>query len=232
MTFMGWIIQGLNDASDFFYSVYLKVNSWVYPFWQAASFFYSLSLLFSDLAWDFYDFNTWITDATAKLGQILNINAITSYFQTWINYATQAWNWILNAISNVTNIVGAWWNSTSSIVQAWIEAAKQWALAQINNLASAMVEIQTWWNSFKSNLPTLNEIFTWFSNWWANILSKLNAWWNERLLDIKALFDSWALSLAPFWEGWQEVRENVFDFLNNPFEWLLSRFVDWFLGGE
>jgi hypothetical protein len=232
MTFLNLIVQGCSDTSSYFYSIYLKVYSWIYPFYLAAPFFYSLSTVFADLAWGFYDFNIWVDDAVTKLGQILSISTITSYFQTWIGYATTAYNWIINAANIILLNISAWWNTTQQTVLVWIDQAKQWALAQINNLAGALAEVQTWWNSFKDKIPSLNEIISWFTNWWANILSRLSSWWIERLLDIKALFNSWTLELAPLLAGWQEIRDKVFEFFNDPLEWLLAEFTDWFLGKE
>jgi hypothetical protein len=114
----------------------------------------------------------------------------------------------------------------------WIEQAKQWALAQVNHLANSLTPLQNWWNSFVASIPTLTEILSWFTNWWGNVLSKLTSWWNERLLDVKALLTNLALELSPFWEGWQDIRTTVFTFFSNPFDWLLNKFTDWFLGVE
>lgn len=232
MSFFDSILSYLSDVTDWFWDAYLVVNGWVSPFRNLAPALYYLYTTFNNLQWQFYQFSLWVSDANTKLTQILSIAAITSYFQVWINYASYAWNWTQFAVNNVTQIVGNWWGTAQQNVLAWIEQAKQWALVQINNLAGALAEVQAWWNSFKDKIPSLNEIFLWFTNWWANILSHLNSWWIERLLDIEALFNSWVLELVPFWEGWQEMRDNVFEFFGDPFKWLFDRFEDWFWGEE
>ncbi|GAH38074.1 unnamed protein product, partial [marine sediment metagenome] len=60
----------------------------------------------------------------------------------------------------------------------------------------------------------------------------LSIWWNARLLDINSLIESWTVTLSPFWEGWQEIRESVFEFFTDPLTWLETKFTDWFLGEE
>lgn len=232
MWFLNIIISYLGNIRDWFLSAYNEVKGWVWPFNNLATPLYYLYYAFSYVTLYFGYFNDWVATANTKLSQILDINQIIVYLKTWLDYATYAWQWVGNAISNVTSIITSWWSSAQETVLAWIEQAKQWTLAQIQNLAAAMVEVQAWWNSFKSNLPTLSEIIAWFQSWWPNILSMLGSWWIERLLDVEALFNSWFLELSPLWEGWQEIREEVFEFFSDPLEWLWARFTDWFLGPE
>jgi len=208
------------------------VYSWVWPFNRLASPLLSLYYAFDNLVLYFNYFYDWVAEANTKISQILSISAISSYFSAFLTAAYNAWNWVIDAWNNITNIINIWWNSTQSIVFIWIDQAKQWALAQINSLANALTEVQTWWNNFKSSIPSLNEILLWFTNWWANILAHIQSWWVERLSDIESLLISLALDLSPFWEGWQEIRETVFNFFNDPLEWLWARFTDWFLGAE
>jgi hypothetical protein len=232
MDFITSIISYCYQASNYFYSLYTNSVNATFPLSSLASFFYSLSLLFTSLSYAFNDFRAWLYNASDKISKILSIDTIVSYFNTWINYATNAWNWILNAANVIAYNIGAWWNTTQQTVLYWIDQAKQWALAQVNNLATTLAPVLAGWNSFVASIPSLNEILLWFTNWWANVLSHLSSWWAERLLDIKTLFDSWTLDLAPFWEGWQEIRETVFSFFNNPFDWLWDKFTNWFLGAE
>lgn len=232
MSFMNSIIGWLTFARDNLLIAYKATYSWVYPFNLISTPLNHLYMAFKMLTSFFGDFNTWLVYVAGKVTEILNIGTIVSYFQTWIDAANSAWAWIGSAVSNITNIINTWWSSTQSIVKVWIEQSKQWMLAQINNLAYALTEVQTWWNSFKSSIPSLNEILLWFTNWWTNVLSHLQTWWVERLSDIQSLLISLALDLAPFWAGWQEIREIVFDFFDNPLEWLWSKFTDWFLGAE
>jgi hypothetical protein len=232
MPFLVSIVTWLANARDYLLNAYNTVNGWISPFNRLATPLYGLYNVFYNLTLYFFDFNTWLTWAANRIGQILDISQITTSFQTWIGWATFAYNWIGNAFSNITSHVTTWWNLASNPIRIFINKAIATVNITITNLANAITEVQTWWNSFKSKIPSLNEVLPWFTNWWANVLSKLSLWWNERLLDIKSLFNSWTLELAPFWAGWQEIRNTIFDFLNDPLEWLWSKFTDWFLGAE
>lgn len=232
MYFMTLLVSYCYQASNYFYNLYANSVNATWPLSSLATFFYTLSVIFADMSYAFNSFKSWVDGASAMLGQILSIDAITGYFRTWIDYATNSWNWILNAANIIAYNIGAWWNTTQQTVLYWIDQAKQWALVQINNLAGALAEVQVWWNSFKSKIPSLDAILLWFTNWWADVLSHLSSWWTERLIDIKSLFNSWTLNLVPFWEGWQEIRNTVFEFFNDPLEWLWSKFTNWFLGAE
>jgi hypothetical protein len=226
------IADYFGDATNYFEQLHVSSESWSWPWTVTSSWWHSIAMLLQNIYLGFLDFDAWVVNATTEIGKILSISAIQSYFQTWINYATSAYNWVVNAVSNVTTTVNAWWTSTQATVKVWINDVKQWAQAQIDNLATTLTEVQTWWNDFKSKIPSLDEVLSWFVNWWTNILTQLQTWWEERLTDIESFFNSWALSLAPFWEGWQDIREIVFNFFNNPFDWLWDKFTDWFLGGE
>lgn len=232
MSWFNSILSYLSDISDWFYDAYLTVNGWVSPFWHLASPLYSIYRAFYYLNYYFGQFSEWVFLATAKLSQILSIDVIRTYFGEYFQAAFNAWQWVQSAPAQIFSQVSYWWNSIQYDVLAWIENAKQWALAQINNLAGALAEVQTWWNSFKANIPSLNAILSWFTNWWGNVLSHLNSWWNERLGDIEDLLLSWTLELAPFWEGWQEIRDDVYTFFASPFDWIFSHFEDWFWGKE
>jgi hypothetical protein len=232
MPFMVQITLWLASIRDYFLDAHYTVSNWVWPFYNLATPLYYIYNAFYWLVIYFYQFNEWLYELSVYASSFLDMNIVLSYLQTWINYATIAYNWIINAANIITYNIGAWWNTTQQTVLVWIDQAKQWALVQVNNLANTLAPVIAGWNSFVSKIPSLNEILLWFTNWWANVLSRLSSWWTERLLDIKALFNSWTLDLAPFWLGWQEIRDKVFEFFNDPLEWLLAEFTDWFLGKE
>jgi len=50
--------------------------------------------------------------------------------------------------------------------------------------------------------------------------------------DVLDLIDSAFTLRESLWSGWQEIRDLVFEFFNDPWAWLEERFTNWFLGGE
>lgn len=232
MWFLDQIVSILRLVSDWFYRLYRDFSDVPLIGGVLAAPFYWLYAAFYHLAVYFSSFNAWAEDATSKLGRILSLENITSYFKTFLDYATGAWAWISNAGNNVIGIVSTWWQSVKPVVLAWIEEAKSWASAQLRELNARLGSLQSLWDELKVNIPSLSEIIAWFRNWWGNIQKVLSGWWTERLRDVQDLFKSWVKDLAPFWEGWQDIRDTVFDFFNDPLEFLWARFTDWFLGAE
>jgi hypothetical protein len=232
---MSWInslISIINSIGARFYEAAETAGDWVAPFYYLSSPLQWIANLVWSLVSPLLSFNEWASSVTTQIGKILSIDAIRDYFSHWLAYAEIAWNWVVNAYTNVANSVNIWWSSTQYIVQSWIETAKQWAKAQVDNLSYAVAPIISGWNSFVSKIPSLDTIISWFTNWWSNILTNLTSWWNQRLTDIESLLTSLILDLSPFWEGWQDIRDKVFEFFDNPLEWLLKEFTTWFLGGE
>ena len=221
MWFIDGIAQWLAGAANRFYQAYIVVHSWVWPFYQLATPLLYLNTAFSKAAYYTSFLSEWADSAAMQLRGILNPLQIISYLQTWLTMAEQAYTWIWNSVTNVVGIVNNWWNSITPTVQAWINIAQQWLQQQINSLSTQFVSLQQSVAELLSELPSLDEILAWFSDWWARILSPLTSWWNERLKD-----------LSPFWEGWQDVKQDAITFLNDPLEWLWVRFADWFLGKE
>jgi len=211
---------------------YIEFNTFPYPLSYLSTPFQRLADFFYTLCARFYDFDLWVSSVADKLSRVFDINQIIAYVQTWIDKATNSWDWVVNAWSNVIEIVDSWWLNAQSTINYLIDQASQFVLARVNDLSNIVSSIVTWWNDFKSKVPTLDELLSWFSNWWDNVLTNISQWWKERLIDISSLFNSWLLSLSPMWEGWQDVRQSVFAFINDPFKWLLDRFADWFLGRE
>jgi len=232
MQFMNWIIQRCNDASSFFYSIYLEVYGWVYPFYLAAGFFYQLCLIFNNLAWNFYDFAQWVDDVAAKVVNILSWSTIWSYILSNVPNLTAIRDWFYSWWGNVTAVVSSWWTSTQNTVQGWISIAQSYLQDQINNLNTWFADLQMHIETLIGNLPSLNEVLNWFTSWWGNVLGQIIAWGALPAQQIQSLIDS-AFSLRDsFWAGWQDVRDNIIEFISNPVEFIWNQFTDWFLGKE
>lgn len=226
MSFMNWIIQRLNDAASFLYSIYLEVLSWPWPFWLAYSFFYSLYLTFNKLAWDFYDFHIWVDDVAGKVANILSYSNIYSYFRTYFDAALNAWNWVVSAWSNVTSIVNNWWLTTSATVKGWIDSAILGVRTLIDQTNSWLASLQSAWDNFKARIPSIDNILSWFGNWWGNILTSIIAWGALTGLQISSLIDSAFLSRESWWAGWQDWRDKVTEFFIDPFGWIKAHIFE------
>lgn len=226
MWFINNIVSYCSSISSFFYSIYLEVIGWVYPFWYAATFFYSLHSAFASLAWQFQYFGQWVDTTASKLLEILSWSTIQSYITSWFYYLYDLSVIFYYFWSNVTNIVTSWWNNTSLLVQSWYKAADQLLQQGIDNLTGLWSNLQAAWDAFKGKIPSIDAVTSWWSDWWGNVLNQVIAWGALTALQIDSLIDSWFKSFAPFWEGWQEVRDQVIQFFTDPWGWLYDRFDD------
>ncbi len=223
MWFMNYIIQRLNDASGFFYGVYLEVISWVYPFWLAAFPFYNLSVLFSNLAWDFYDFNTWVDYVEGRVASLLTFDNIYSYFSSYFDAAVNAWNWVDQTFGDINTFMSSWWSTTQYTVLAWVDEAKSYAAALVNNLSTTVNTLLSAWDDFKGRIPTIDEVIYWWGDWTGELLSVVNSWWSGTLLQVQSLIDSAFTLREPFWDGWQDWRDKVIEFFTDPEDYLAKR---------
>jgi len=228
MWFLNAIVEKLNDAAGFFYLVYLEVLGWVYPLWQAASFFYEISLAFSNLAWYFSYLYDWLDDLAGRVADILTFDSIYSYFSSYFDAAMSAWGWIVNALDNVWSILTGWWSATSSTVMGWIDAARDFALSLHYSLLSNFDSLRAEWDSFQASLPSVESVLLWFADWWGNILTNLDYWWSDKLLEIQDLISSRFAEFTPFLEGWQELRSAVTEFFTDPLQWIYDKLDEWF----
>jgi len=232
MSFMNWIIEELNDASDFFYSIYREVNDWVWPFWLAAEFFYDLCRVFNWLAWDFLDFADWVNDVAYKITSFFTELDLDAWFQQWKTRILDSWDWVRYAWSNVTSIVGEWWSTTWTDVKGYIDIATQ----GLDTLKAAWDSF--WRVTFPEWTGKLDSLRAAWDNFWTttfpNLVSFqwLTEWWNTRLMEIDQLINDTVRTWFPFYDDLVELWNGIVEFFVDPLEWLLDRFTDWFLGPE
>ena len=220
---MWWMIQiiiWLQSVRDWLLNAYYTVNGWIWPFKALATPLYYIYVAFFYLALYFVNFQNWIIEVTNRLSQILSITQITSYFQTWITYATTAYNWVVSATTNVRLILDSWWREASQQVYFAIEQAKYWVLVQLNNLAYNYAAVQAWWNDFCTYtwpqwLASLQSLWNSFTAFVASIgqtiLSHLNAFWSSTIFP--AFESIWQTLAALHIPTWDEIRSFIFSSL-------------------
>ena len=195
---LNWIIVNLNELSSHLYNAYTEILSWVWPFWYAAEPFYLASSAVSSIAWGFYAFGEWVRDVADKLPSILDWDTIWSYIESYVPNLTQIGDWFYSWVTNVTQLVTDWWDTTKSTVLGWVNEAKQWAKALIDSVESKLGSLQSAWSVFVvGTLPKLAD--------WSGVDALIKSWFND---------------FTPFWQGWQDWRDKVIEFFTDPDEWL------------
>ncbi len=225
---MTWIIQRLNTISSYFYQLYVVTVTWVYPFNLVTGWFYQLSLLFSNLAWDFYYFSQWIDSTTTKLLDILSWSSIQNLITNWFFWISDLSTIFYHFWSNVTSVINNWWLNTSLLVQGWIDNARALLQSQLDSLNVWLFALQTAFDDFKDKFPTIDEMIAWFSNWWSLVLAQIILWGALTGLQIQSLIDTAFTIREQYWQGWQDWKAPVSEFFADPLQWLYNSLDEFF----
>ena len=228
MWFINSIVSWLSSARDYFCDAYLEVRTWVYPFYYLSTPLYYLYNAFYYLAYYFSSFNDWIDWAATQLANIFSWETIKSLIKGWLPQLESAVDWFLNRLSWFTTQVTNWWNSTKTTVQGWISSAISGIRTLVDQTNTWLANLQEAWDSWASQLPNWNEVWGWFGNWWGNTLVNLGNWWTQRLTEVTSLLNTAFLEREPFWAGWQDVRDQVVEFITAPLQWFYDRLDDFF----
>lgn len=220
MWFLYQIVSWLGHVRDYLFDAYIEVSGWYHPFNNLAYPLYWLYYAFYYITYYFGLLSEWLNWAASRIDQILSISTIQSYFQAFINYASWAWSWISNAWSNVTSIINTWWSSTQQTILVWINNAAEWLQAQVDGLGVWVSNLQASVNNLLAQIPSINELIAWFSDWWPKILTPLTSWWNEKLLDIESLVQSEIKDWFPFYDELTSLWNSIKEFFTDPEDWL------------
>lgn len=184
----------------------------------------------SHLNWDILNWHIYVGDAIeSAIDWVLDwiddlatwAAQIAAWWEDFRQEVIDAFNAVVDfineGIGNLGNIVSTWWDNLSewwegikTTVLDWIDTAVEWVSDRIDDLAHLVDKIGIWWENFTTVvLPTLASKF-----------------------DITAAFDQFMLTWRDLFEGWEAFKDSIFDFFNDPLDWLWDRFTDWWLGPE
>lgn len=213
-SFVAEVVYWLADARD-------EVQGWIWPFHYLATPLDFIARQVAFIGFRLVDFNEWLDSANLSISNILSFDDISSFFSGVFNAANAAWNWVWNAVSNVLDIIGDWWSGTWADVQSWVNSA-------IDVGGDVIDTIYGWINTVKDaileligRLPSIDEITTWFSDWWGNILSRIQ---DLGYLPASVIGDLINGNLS----DWFPFYETLVDLINNPLDWLMGRVEYWF----
>lgn len=226
------IVTALNSCSSWFYKIYLECLSAGAPLWWIASFLYQISLLFNTLANGASSFFTSFNELWARAANILSWDTIWSYLLSYIPNIAQIRDWFYSWWDNVGSVISSWWAATTVTVQGWISIARAELRGIINQVDVTLGSLRADWDAFRGMIPTIEQVIYWWGNWAGNVNTVLTTWWAGQLLEIQGLINSAFTARQSLWAGWQEMRDNVAGFFDDPVEYIWDRFIDWFLGPE
>ena len=232
LAFVDTIFSAVWDISDWFLSGAHEVSGWIWPFYYLQYPLYGLHSVSWSLLTPIAHFGDWADDVAAKVSQVLTLEQITAYFSVILANATAAWDWVKNALGNVWLIIETWWSSTKLVVLAWIDLAKEEALTLISQVEAELANLRRSFDNIEAKLPSIDAVLAWWTSWAGNVISVINTWWTSTMGEVQDLINSAFTDRESWWAGWEDFRDKVAEFFSDPWEFLLERFTDWFLGPE
>lgn len=228
MWFLDNIVEWLDNVTGYFYDAYQEVKGWIFPFYYLSSPLYLLYYAFYYLTFYFGQFNDWLDWAYDRIREILSSWDIWSVFEWWFTAAENAWNWVVNAFSNVWNIIDDWWTEARGTVIGWVNTALEYTYSLFNQVSSGLADAWEWINEFIDRLPSLDEAIDWLKNWAGRVLARIIEWGFVTALDVAGLVATAFMDREDFWAGWQDWRDNVTEFFTSPLNFLVKQIETWF----
>lgn len=182
----------------------------------------------ADCIGELVDAEDWWEEVSDAVEGILNWSTIRSLIRSWLTGIETLIEWFTDWVTLVTGVIGDWWEDVQTTVTGWINEAKEALQELIDDLETWLGSLQEAWDNFKGKIPSIDEVLTWFSNWWAAILIPLTAWWNERLLDVNTLIINTLQEWFPFYNDLVALWEDIKAFFIDPLQWVYDRLDDWF----
>jgi len=194
------------------------------PIYWFGGLFGSLSNWTAAVAGYLWDASYWYDYVTDRIADVISLDSIYNYFRDYFAYAVYAFNWVTNALNNVTSIITFWWSYTQYTVKNWITAATQ-------GFSELRVAWDTFWTiTFPSWITELQRIDAALNNFFLVTLPTLfdikyaDEWWNSKFSDVLTIVSTAFTEREGFWAGWQDWRDKVTEFFTDPEEWLYKAF--------
>jgi len=220
MSFTSWIIERLNRVADAFYWIYIEVYDWPWPFSYTADFFYELTVLFNDMAWDFYNMDSWFQSVQARLDAIV-IPTLDDFLELIAMFVPAGLaDWFANWTGNVWGLIDSWWDGVAGEVTGWIQNVYDWTAGWIDYLEAEIAAIKAVIAAGVGDLPNLSELMSWFTDWTGNVWGVIDNWWDGQLVIVQSLISAAFVEREALWSGWQDLKSQVADFFSDPDDWL------------
>lgn len=206
MAWLDGIFSLIWAVSDIFLDAYFTVRDWWAPFNLLQYPLLYLHQVFWSLLTPIARFHDWAMGVEARVQSIISAADIWSILATPIKWATDSWNWVINAFSNVYFIVGVWWNTAGQTVLAWVSEAKSFAQSLVNNVITWLGNLQTSWDNF-----------------WTEIFPTLATW-----TGVSTLIESAIKSWFPFYDDLVALWGSIAEFFADPQQYVYNKLDEFF----
>jgi len=230
--FMAGIVHHLTAAQSWFIVAFREASGWVWPFNLLAAPLDWIRYSFGWLAYHFSNFSTWVSAITAKAATILSSFDIMELLKPVSQKVEMLVNWFSNLDFLIRQAITTWWASALLTVNTLINTAVQGIRTLVDNVNTELVKLKGQVAGMLEDLPNIDAVIAWWSNWSGQLLAFVNNWWDGKLLDVQRLINDTIKVWLPFYDSLEELWGSVAEFITNPLDWLESKFTSWFLGGE
>jgi len=139
---------------------------------------------------------------------------------------------VLARITTWWDDLGDWWETKKTDIGDWIDERKDWLLDRIEDVQGSLDKLGIKWDNFwTATWPQLLKDFgalgVRVGNFFTTVLPGL-----ATLTNLYQAFNDFRLEWSSLFDFWGSFWREVMEFFNDPWEWLLSRFTNWFLGPE
>ena len=174
------------------------------------TFFYNVSEWLFDLGSPLGHLAAWYESVIERISRWLTSLDVLSIMSQWIARVNQLWAWFGSWWLNVQTAISTWWQGIGTDVLAWVQSARDYAFSLIVGVRQQLDRLTSSWDNFRTAiLPSL-------------------ALKGEVSTLITSAFTPWVKTFNII----DTFGKDIVDFFNNPLNWLLDHFTDWFIGKE
>lgn len=176
------------------------------------------------------NFYYWLYDLTQTIAGLADPSTLRDLIISWFPGLGDLIEWFSNWYLTVRDVINMWWQTAQVHVKAWIDIATEGIRTLVDQLANQVISLESQISELLARLPSLEELLLWWGNWWGNVIGAVISWGALTGSQIQGLINSAFTIREGLWAGWQEIRDQVFEFFANPLDWLASRIETWFWG--
>lgn len=151
--------------------------------------------------------------------------------------ATSVENWVvvqtIHAAANFTGIVQAVIVQIGSVI-AEIGARIDEVVWGIEDRVRGLIaEVTSFFTGLLDDISArLNTLTASLSKLWDDIVALMDEAIDTAILEMRKYVDGLFAEWSELLNGLDNIKESLFEFFDDPLEWLWARFTDWFLGEE
>jgi len=229
-----WLADLFDDVGDFIADInvdFISVGNWLKDHgWSSTfyNFFYTVGIYFANTASKCYSIadtlNDWWDTISQAVSDIGNLDTAINDAIAWVKgIPTEIKTYVLGVIDTVK----AWVTTQIPDILAWVTSH---ALDLYNAIKDYIADIATWVTEhavdiWKTITGLAVDFATWVEGLAADIWDALEGFVADLITSQLALIAA-PINLVNTW------FDAIQGFFNAPFDWLVDKFTNWFLGNE